>query len=144
MRALGQRLARDPRDLGREEEDYFSAAGDDDETGNGGGGPGASTSAGMLGGVSSVYMSVGTGSGPGPNDRGGDEPGQRGGLSNRPGPGSRWAGGENLSVRCHLAMHPGCFHVAALQLTLLSASRSTCSMLLMQPVASASVSPSLA
>eukprot|EP00892_Ulva_mutabilis_P008525 jgi/Ulvmu1/6044/UM027_0021.1 len=94
MRALGQRLVRDPRDLGREEEDYFSAAGDDDDAG-GGGGP-ASASAGMLGGVSSVYMSVGSGSGHGPKDLGGGEPGQRGGLGSRPGQGSRWSGGDTL------------------------------------------------
>lgn len=99
MRALGQRLVRDPRDLGREEEDYFSGAGDDDDVGSTGGGQNVGVSAGVLGGVSSVYMSVGSGRGPGPTDLGGDEPGQRGGLGGRPGQGQRWSGGETLSVR---------------------------------------------
>lgn len=99
MHGLGQRLARDPRDLGREEEDYFSGAGDEDDVGTSAGGPSVGSSAGVLGGVSSVYMSdVG-------KDAPGGDPGPRGGLGSRPGQSPRWRG-ESLSVVWRLATRP--------------------------------------
>lgn len=105
MHGLGQRLARDPRDLGREEEDYFSAAGDDDDVGTSAGGPSIGSSAGVLGGVSSVYMSD-TG-----KEAPGGEPGARGGLGSRQGQGQRWGGDSHAVVR-RLTTHPAelCTH----------------------------------
>ena len=110
VHGLGQRLARDPRDLGREEEDYFSAAGDDDGGGAsaGGGAPPVATSAGVLSGVSSVYMSDP------PADAGGKDGGggERWGLGSRAPPGTRWSGGESLSVRTRQSRH-ACISSAA-------------------------------
>lgn len=94
LHSLGHRLARDPRDLGREEEDYFSSAGDDDDGGHGGEGLNVGSASGVLGGVSSVYMSD---SGPGHGRQDGPDAGPRGSLSGRMG--GRWNAGEGLSVQ---------------------------------------------